>query len=152
MEPNFMHKPIPGISLTGEPGAAPWERPPQYTTLDEVIDYYSDKLVEEEVLPNLIDSIKKDIPLLTIADGILKVGVMQGLHSIDAGMLVKPVVVELLIALAEIYDAKYVISADDMNSQRAMPINLVEKVVAESITKMQESKEENSGIVARRKK
>jgi hypothetical protein len=152
MEPNFMHKPIPGISLTGEPGAAPWERPPQYTTLDEVIDYYSDKLVEEEVLPNLINSIKKDIPLLTIADGILKVGVMQGLHSIDAGMLVKPVVVELLIALAEIYDAKYVISADDMNSQRAMPTNLVEKVIAESITKMQESKEENSGIVARRKK
>lgn len=147
-----MHKPIPGISLTGEPGAAPWERPPQYTTLDEVIDYYSDKLVEEEVLPNLINSIKKDIPLLTIADGILKVGVMQGLHSIDAGMLVKPVVVELLIALAEIYDAKYVISADDMNSQRAMPTNLVEKVIAESITKMQESKEENSGIVARRKK
>jgi hypothetical protein len=39
-----------------------------------------------------------------------------------------------------------------MNSQRAMPTNLVEKVIAESITKMQESKEENSGIVARRKK
>jgi hypothetical protein len=151
MQPSFSHKPPPGISLTGEPGAAPWERPPQYTTLDEVIDYYSDKLVEETVLPKLIDSIKRDIPLMTIAEGLLKTGVMQGMHSIDAGMLAKPVVVELMIALAEIYDIKYVISADDMTSQRIMPINLVQKVVAESVQKMEESKEAG-GIVTRRKK
>jgi hypothetical protein len=152
MEPNFMHKPIPGISLTGEPGAAPWERPPQYTTIDEVIDYYSDKLVEEEVLPSLIDSIKRDIPLLTIADGLMKIGVMQGMHSIDAAMLAKPVVVELMIALAEIYGVKYVISADDMKTQQVMPTDVVNRVVTESVTKMAESKQENGGLIARRKK
>lgn len=147
-----MHKPIPGISLTGEPGAAPWERPPQYTTLDEVIDYYSDKLVEEEVLPNLIDSIKRDIPLLTIADGLMKVGVMQGMHSIDAAMLAKPVIVELMIALAEIYGIKYIISADDMKTQQVMPTDIVNRVVEESVTKMAESKAEGGGLIARRKK
>lgn len=147
-----MHKPIPGISLTGEPGAAPWERPPQYTTIDEVIDYYSDKLVEEEVLPSLIDSIKRDIPLLTIADGLMKIGVMQGMHSIDAAMLAKPVVVELMIALAEIYGVKYVISADDMKTQQVMPTDVVNRVVTESVTKMAESKQENGGLIARRKK
>ncbi len=152
MQDDFLHQPIPGISLTGAPGNAPWEQPPQYTTLDEVVDYYSDRLTEPEIMKNLIDSIKRDIPLLTIADGITKVGVMQGMHSIDAAMLVKPVLVELMIAMAEIYDVKYVIDQEDINTQRVMPTDLVQKVVEESVTKMADVKEEVGGIVTRRKK
>ncbi len=152
MQGDFLHQPIPGISLTGAPGNAPWEQPPQYTTLDEVVDYYSDRLTEPEIMKNLIDSIKRDIPLLTIADGITKVGVMQGMHSIDAAMLVKPVLVELMIAMAEIYDVKYVIDQEDINTQRVMPTDLVQKVVEESVTKMADTKEEVGGIVTRRKK
>jgi hypothetical protein len=152
MEPNFMHQPIPGISLTGELGNAPWEQPPQYVSIDEVVDYYSDRFTESEMMKNLIASIERDIPLLTIADGLTKLGVMQGLHSIDTAMLVKPILVELMIALAEIHDIKYVIDQDDVDSQRAMPIDLVRKVVEESVTKMADVKEEVGGIVTRRKK
>lgn len=152
MQPNFMHKPIPGISLTGAPGNAPWEQPPKYTTLDEVIDYYSDKIVEEEVISNLIDAIKRDIPLMTIVDAITRAGVMEGMHTIDAAMLAKPILVELLIALAEIYDIKYVIQAEDIESMRAMPIDVVQKVVSETVEKMEDIKEETGGMIARRKK
>lgn len=153
MAPDFLHKPIPGISLTGEPGNAPWEQPPKHASLDEVIDYYSDKIVEEEVIANLIDVIKRDVPLLTIAEGLIRTGIMEGIHSIDAGMLVKPVLVELMIALAEVYGVKYVIQAEDMQKMRTMPIDAVEKVVSESVTQMQEVKEETGGgLIARRKK
>ncbi len=152
MEADFLHQPIPGISLTGELGNAPWEQPPQYTTLDEVVDYYSDRLIEPEVMKNLIDTIKRDVPLIAIADGITKISVMQGLHSIDTAMLVKPVLVELMIAMAEIHDVKYVIDQDDIDSQRVMPTDLVQKVVEESVTKMAAAKEEVGGIVTRRKK
>lgn len=153
MAPDFLHKPIPGISLTGEPGNAPWEQPPKYASLDEVIDYYSDKIVEEEVIINLIDVIKRDVPLLTIAEGLIRTGIMEGIHTIDAGMLVKPVLVELMIALAEVYGVKYVIQAEDMQKMRTMPIDAVEKVVSESVTQMQEVKEETGGgLIARRKK
>ena len=36
--------PIPGEMLTAEMGARPWQRPPQFNTVEEVIDFYTDKL------------------------------------------------------------------------------------------------------------
>jgi hypothetical protein len=152
MQDDFLHQPIPGISLTGELGNAPWEQPPQYVTLDDVVDYYSDRITESEVMKNLIDTIKRDVPLLVIADAMTRIGVMQGIHTIDTAMLVKPVLVELMIAMAEIHDVKYVIDQDDIDSQRVMPTDLVKKVVEESVTKMADTKEEVGGIVTRRKK
>lgn len=149
---DFLHQPIPGISLTGAPGNAPWEQPPKHTSLDEVVDYYSDKLVDEDMIGNVISIIKRDVPLLSIAEGMIRMGIMEGMHTIDAGMLVKPVLVELMIALAEIYGVKYVIQAEDLQTLRSMPIDAIEKVMAEAVTEMQEVKEETGGIVARRKK
>ena len=32
--------PIPGQSLTNEPGSYPWEKPPKLNTVDEVISNY----------------------------------------------------------------------------------------------------------------
>lgn len=154
MAPDFLHQPIPGISLTGEPGNAPWEQPPKYASLDEVVDYYSDRLVDEDMIGDVIDVIKRDVPLLTIAEGLIRTGIMEGIHTIDAGMLVKPILVELMIALAEIYGVKYVIQAEDMQKMRTMPIEAIDKVVSEAVTQMQEVKEETGGggLIARRKK
>ena len=152
MAPDFLHQPIPGISLTGAPGNAPWEQPPKYASLDEVVDYYSDRLVDEGMIGDVIDVIKRDVPLLTIAEGMIRAGIMEGMHTIDAGMLVKPILVELMIALAEIYGVKYVIQAEDMQTLRTMPIDAIEKVVSESVAQMQEVKEETGGLIARRKK
>lgn len=152
MAPDFLHQPIPGISLTGAPGNAPWEQPPKYASIDEVVDYYSDKLVDEDMIGNVIDVIKRDVPLLTIAEGMIRTGIMEGIHTIDAGMLVKPILVELMIALAEIYGIKYVIQAEDMQTLRTMPIDAIDKVVSETVTQMQEVKEETGGLIARRKK
>lgn len=152
MQPDFLHQPIPGISLTGELGNAPWEQPPKYTTIDEVVDFYSDKIIEPDVTKDLITSIKGNIPLMTIADGMLRMGVMEGYHSIDAAMLVKPILVELMIAMAEIYDVGYVIEADDLITQRVVPTDVVEKVVEEATQKIAEVKEESGGLIARRKK
>ncbi len=138
--------------MTGAPGNAPWEQPPKYVSLDEVVDYYSDRLVDEDMITNVISVIKRDVPLLSIAEGMIRMGVMEGMHTIDAGMLVKPVLVELMIALAEIYGVKYVIQAEDMQTLRTMPIEAIEKVMAETVTQMQEVKEETGGLIARRKK
>lgn len=153
MTPDFLHKPIPGISLTGEPGNAPWEQPPKYTTIDEVIDFYSDRITDEDTLPDLVETIKGNVPLMTIADGMIRMGMMEGLHTIDAGMLVKPVLIELLVSMAEIHGISYVIDSNDMMKQRFVSPALVSKIVDEATSKMVEAKEEETGgIVARRKK
>ena len=41
--------PIPGQGLTAELGARPWQTPPQYTTVEDALDYYIPRLESEEV-------------------------------------------------------------------------------------------------------
>ena len=36
--------PIPGMSLTAELGARPWQTPAQYPTVDEAIEYYMNSM------------------------------------------------------------------------------------------------------------
>ena len=42
IEPTF-DAPIAGMSLTHELGARPWQKPSQYTTVDEAVQYYIEK-------------------------------------------------------------------------------------------------------------
>ena len=42
-QPSF-DAPIPGQSLTAELGARPWQSKPQYSTVDETIDYYMERM------------------------------------------------------------------------------------------------------------
>ena len=37
---DFLEAPIPGMSLTTEPGSVPWEQPPQLVTIQQVADFY----------------------------------------------------------------------------------------------------------------
>jgi hypothetical protein len=47
--------PIPGMSMTAELGARPWQSPPQYATVDDAIEYYLDRMASEEFLDQLTD-------------------------------------------------------------------------------------------------
>ena len=47
-EPNDFDRPIPGQSLTDEPGNYPWEHPPQYTDLREARDRIFDGMTKPE--------------------------------------------------------------------------------------------------------
>ena len=42
-EPTF-DRPIPGQSLTAELGGRPWQSPPQYSNIDEVMDFYMERM------------------------------------------------------------------------------------------------------------
>ena len=43
----FLSAPIPGQSLTVEPGSVPWENPPEYAKLEDVVKYYTNKLDDQ---------------------------------------------------------------------------------------------------------
>jgi hypothetical protein len=45
--------PIPGQSLTDEPGNAPWEKPAQYDTVEDVSKYYIERLADPDVMDDL---------------------------------------------------------------------------------------------------
>ena len=37
LSPNVLQGPIPGMSLTKEPGSVPWENPSQLVTIEETL-------------------------------------------------------------------------------------------------------------------
>ena len=111
MEPE-LDAPIPGMSLTAELGARPWQSPPEGATLEDAVDYYIPRLGDPEYVGQVLDIVESGVPLTSIAESMTLVGNMEGKHTIDVGILVQPVIVEFLKGIADITDTKYTMSAD----------------------------------------
>jgi hypothetical protein len=98
--------PIPGQSLTDEPGNAPWEKPAQYDTVQDVTKYYIDKLADEDVMDDLSVLFASGLPLKPFVKTLLASGAMQGIHTIDAGLLVAPVISRFVTIAMDTYGIK----------------------------------------------
>ena len=92
--------PIAGQSLTSEVGGWPWEQPPQYSTVEEALEFYLPRLTEPTLQNDLMNVIEMGLPLTTIANALQQGAVMQGTHNLDVGILVMPVIMEMLAYLA----------------------------------------------------
>ena len=93
--------PIPGQSLTGAPKAYPWERPPEIVVPEEAIALHITRLNNEERIEAIVDMLQLDIDVKTLTEGIVRGGVANGVHSVDVGLLVAPVVHEFIVSIAE---------------------------------------------------
>ena len=100
LEP-MIDAPIAGQSLTAELGNRPWQQPPQYTTVQEALEFYVPRLTNPEMLDDLLNVMETGIPLTTLANAIQSSGVMEGKHSLDVGILIMPVLMETMAYLAE---------------------------------------------------
>ena len=100
LEP-MIDAPIAGQSLTAELGNRPWQQPPQYTTVEEALEFYVPRLTNPEMLDDLLNVMETGIPLTTLANAIQSSGVMEGKHSLDIGILIMPVLMETMAYLAE---------------------------------------------------
>ena len=99
--------PIAGQSLTSEVGGWPWEQPPQYSTVEEALEFYLPRLTEPTLQNDLMDVIEMGLPLTTIANALQQGAVMQGKHTLDVGILVMPVIMEMLAYLATERDIEF---------------------------------------------
>tara|TARA_R100001126_G_scaffold20603_1_gene10168 strand:- start:6674 stop:7186 length:513 start_codon:yes stop_codon:yes gene_type:complete len=134
--------PIPGMSLTHELGARPWQSPSKLSDIDEIVSYYTDRMSTDEFIDKAVDTMEMGIPLTDIAN-ILQLGnVMEGIHNIDTGMLVLPIIIEMLKVIGDEAGIKY----DDGLSKKA-PINenktrdtLVDKAARKLQIKLNEEK------------
>ena len=148
----FFTAPIPGQSLTGEPGAFPWEKPPQYVTIDDVASFYSEKLDNPEAIYELMDLLEKGIPILTIVNTMIKASLMKGYHTVDTGFLVTPIIVEIIKTLAELNDVSYKVSAEDVAKGRSVSPTIIKQLIAEAKNKVEKSPEavvERKGLMAK---
>ena len=99
--------PIPGEGLTHELGDRPWQKPAQYTTVDEVVPFYVERIRNPDFTPQLLKDIEIGFPLTTIANSMQNAAVMEGTHSVDVGILALPAIVELLALVAKENDVPF---------------------------------------------
>ena len=93
--------PIPGMSLTHELGARPWQSPAQYPTVDKAIEYYLERMSTDEFMDQIADVLEMNVPVTTLANTIQLAGVMDGKHSVDVGMLVMPLLMEMIMLIGD---------------------------------------------------
>lgn len=96
MKIEIFDQPIPGQSLTGEPKNNPWEQPAMMSNVEDVTMFYIGGMANQEVIDDLAAVCQTGLSLKPIVDTIVSSGTMNGIHSVDVGMLVKPIIHEFL--------------------------------------------------------
>ena len=99
--------PIAGQSLTSELGNRPWENPPQYTTVEEALEYYIPRIMEPSLRNDMLNVLEMGVPITTFANAVQMSAVMQGKHTIDIGVLVLPVLIEAISYVADMEGIEY---------------------------------------------
>ena len=162
-QPTF-DAPIPGQSLTMELGSRPWQNPARFTTVDETIDYYMERMSSEDFMLQLADVLEMGVPITSIANSIQLSSVMEGTHTVDVGMLVLPMLMEMIMMIGDSAGIKYDSGMQDPAKPKtrdtliAKVISKYEKEVADADLSEREEKEkateeeieEPKGLMARR--
>ena len=160
-QPSF-DAPIPGQSLTMELGSRPWQNPARFTTVDETIDYYMERMSSEEFMVQLAEVLEAGVPVTSIANTIQLSSVMEGIHTVDVGMLVLPMIMEMLMMIGDSAGVKYDKGLENPNKP-ILRDSTIAKAVAEYEAKIEDKDvveetedkevedEEPTGLMARRK-
>ncbi len=146
-QPRF-DAPIAGMSLTGELGAEPWQTPPEYATVEEALEYYLPRFESDEVTQKLISVMEMGVPLTVLANTMQLNSVMQGLHTVDVGILILPVLIEMLMLVGDSADVKYTSGLEDDTkasktaSVRAAIANFKDNNISDSVEDKEVKQEE----------
>ena len=164
-EETLFNAPVPGESLVAELGARPWQSPAKITTVDEAVDYYMERMSSEEFMEQVVEVMESGVPVAVIANTIQLASVMDGVHSVDIGMLVLPIIMEMMMLLGDSAGIKYNLGDERFDqeitdSKVAKAVSTYRKKMQEEDvtvpTKVEEKEEEpeeakSTGLMARRK-
>lgn len=105
---------VPGISWTAPAKGRPWLTPPKMTDITSVAQGYLSAIGQASVANDILDALETKTPLASIAESFMLSGVAKGQHTLDAGILVMPVIIEALQAIAEFNNIKTVKFNEDL--------------------------------------
>ena len=164
MEQSF-DRPIPGMAMTHEVGARPWQTPPALTTVEEATNYYAERMGTDQFKAQLFDVMEMGVPLTTLANTIQLASVMEGMHTVDVGILMMPILVELMIAIGDSAGVKYQTGMEGMENERGTVANRIISDMArerdmtqedmpmaetEEMIQEEQPQEEAKGVMSRR--
>ena len=98
---------IPGQSLTDEPKNFAWERPPEIVDPSEAVKHHLKYLNAEDALESTLFVLESGLPITSLVSTLMTNAVGNGIHSIDVGLIISPVIHESIKATAEEAGVKY---------------------------------------------
>ena len=148
MEVSNFGAPIPGQSLFSAPGERPWERPSELNTVDEALSFYFTSMRDPEIIDDLMTVVDMGIPLAPIVKTMYMSSVMRGLHNLDVGLIVAPVLTEFLAAVAKSYDIDFKYSGvDPMEEKNKKEQQKIQMMLRSAIDKgIEAGGEEDKGV------
>lgn len=148
----------PGVSWTAPQKGRLWLQPPKYVKVDEVAYMYMAALSMPEMANEMLDALETKVPLATIAETFMLAGVAKGQHTLDAGILVMPVIIEMLATIAEFNNIDYVMFNDEVERGTTAPMRVVKSVIEKAVGDVAATQEpmaaveEPTGLMARKNK
>ena len=109
-----LDRPIPGESLTNDPGSPyPFEKAPEYTDRTDALEYLFSTFTEEKAYPSILNLISKDVPIMNLAEIFLYKGFTEGKWNPDLMIMLAEPTAYMLMALAERAGVDYKIIPDE---------------------------------------
>ena len=148
--------PIPGQSLTAPLGDRPWQKPARFSQPDVALAFYVDRITKEERANNMLDILENGVPVDVLVDIMQQGGVMEGIHSLDTGIVIAPALVEVISSMADNVGIEYTKFSTDKKKKGASSAEIVFALKDEPKSEMpeveiqEEPKEEPKGLMARR--
>ena len=102
---NRLDAPLPGQSLTDEPGNYPWEHPPKTPSIEEATDYVYESIMKPENMERMFTLLRMGIPIEALVKIITFSGFLEGRWTVDTAKLLEPIVAMMVAgeaAIAEI--------------------------------------------------
>jgi len=132
---------VPGISWTVAPKTYTWQRPPKYVQTADIAKVYIDAFSDKEITDAMVDTIKKGLPLASIAEMLMLSGVGKGTHTIDSGILVTPIIIELLKTLAIINDIEFhMFMEDKVKKEKPVSSDIIDEAIKRAFSSFEEEK------------
>jgi len=120
--------PVPGASLTNSPeNKLPFERPPKFSSVDKVLRFLWMSMAEQDYQVQLIDFLRKGMPVADIATLISKVGVYNGMWNTDVSLLILEPLIYMILQVAYDNGIDYVYSRQIPTTLEGMVRNKMKK-------------------------
>ncbi len=156
VEQQRFRAPVPGQGMTADLKSRPWLNPPKINTVEDAMEFYFERIIQEESSTKLLGLMKTGLPISVIAESMTTGGVMEGVHSVDVAFLLNPILMEFMKGMAEIGNVKYTLDSElpkNKKPNKAAIASVLEKLdeSKEEIKEVAETVQENKGLMSRKK-
>ena len=107
MSQAMLQGPIPGQSLTDEPGNYPWEKPPKTAQPEEALMMHIEKMSNPEFMEGASILMEIGVPVEVLTNTAITGAVAAGIHSIDVGIIIAPAIHKEVVSIAKMTGVNY---------------------------------------------